>query len=289
MPRITSISRGELCYSCHQKKAEDFAKGKVHPLVKAGKCLVCHDPHASTYKAHLRNSPEQLCFDCHNQRDEGFITTCQTHSQYPVSKSDCLICHSAHAVYVHEPFVKNRCDSCHVSSDSPEPFKLKLTYTELCYSCHKDMLTEVSNQEDAHLPVKEGRCANCHASHAAENEHLLVVAEEKLCVNNCHHDVTEKLKSKYPHSPAEPIPCLKCHKPHDSENESLLVDDSTAMCISCHKREKKFTHPLGEAAIDPRTNKGMTCVTCHDAHGSEYEFVLLADRQRDLCIQCHKR
>ncbi|MFC1713479.1 cytochrome c3 family protein [Candidatus Poribacteria bacterium] len=39
---------------------------------------------------------------------------------------------------------------------------------------------------------------------------------------------------------------------------------------------------------DPRSkNDFVTCTSCHDLHGDKHEFILLADRERDLCFWCH--
>jgi predicted CXXCH cytochrome family protein len=150
------------------------------------------------------------------------------------------------------------------------------------------MKERVENQAHVHLPVKEGLCSNCHAPHASKNKNLLAMTGKELCAN-CHPDLMKKLTAAYAHSPVVQGECLKCHNPHDSQNESLLVNDSIAVCASCHEVQGKFTHPVGQGTVDPRTKQVVTCVSCHEAHGSEYEFVLLEDRQRNLCIQCHKR
>jgi len=306
--RLQEKTGKELCYSCHQREIPpnpplekggrgDFEKGRIHYPVELGQCLICHEPHASRFKSQLRDSPEQLCFTCHDKQEEVFK---KAHGQYPVAKSDCLTCHAAHASdvkepalakglilpYVHVPFGKKKCDSCHVSSNSKEPLKLRATQTGLCYRCHSDMKNEVRSQTHVHIPVKDGSCTSCHVPHASKNEHLLVTTGKELCA--CHTDVRKKLTATYAHSPVAQGLCVKCHNPHVSSHDSLLVNDSIALCASCHKAQGKFTHPVGKGTIAPRTKKIVTCVSCHEAHGSEHEFILLADKQRDLCIRCHR-
>jgi len=292
-------SKGEeLCYSCHQQEAEDFKKGTIHLPVGNGECSSCHDPHASATKGQLLNSLQQLCFTCHDQQEEAYK---EAHKRYPVGKSNCLGCHTPHASvvkgdhltdglflsYIHAPFGEKSCDDCHVSSDSPEPLQLIAKETEFCYICHGDIEDEVNSKVHVHLPVKDGNCAGCHAPHASPAEHLLLAPGKDLCVK-CHADLMPKLTATYVHEPVAQGRCAECHLPHASEDESLLLNDSIALCVSCHETQGKFTHPVGPKAIDPNTKKPMTCVSCHDAHGSEYEAVLVADGERDLCLQCHK-
>lgn len=52
-----------LCTGCHEEKLFD---GKVvHGPVASGKCLECHDPHASDNVGLLTKEPAALCLDCH--------------------------------------------------------------------------------------------------------------------------------------------------------------------------------------------------------------------------------
>ncbi len=289
-----------LCYSCHQEEAEVFKEGAIHAPVETGECSVCHLPHVSDFSSQLIDSPEQLCFTCHDQEDEGLK---RAHRQYPITGSDCLSCHAAHSSdikdpelteleaklmlpYVHKPFGEIMCDSCH-SDVSPDPVSLRAPQIELCYRCHSDMKKEVNSHSNIHFPVEDGRCSSCHAPHASKYEHLVLATGKELCAN-CHPDLMKKLEAEYVHKPAAQGDCINCHKPHSAEEEALLVSDSMAVCESCHESQGNFTHPVGEGIVDPRTKETITCVTCHDAHGNKYEFVLLADRERDLCVQCHR-
>jgi predicted CXXCH cytochrome family protein len=67
----------------------------------------------------------------------------------------------------------------------------------------------------------------------------------------------------------------------------FFLSDEFTVCTTCHKRHAKFSHPVGADAIDPRSKRDITCITCHDLMGSQYEFALRFDRKKELCIQCH--
>lgn len=78
---------------------------------------------------------------------------------------------------------------------------------------------------------------------------------------------------------------------------SDLITRSKA-CLKCHPdSEGKSSHPVnvfpppGMEIPDeyPTMADGMiTCMTCHAAHGSDFEYRLLKQNKRDLCIGCHK-
>jgi predicted CXXCH cytochrome family protein len=50
---------------------------------------------------------------------------------------------------------------------------------------------------------------------------------------------------------------------------------------------QRHGHPLGADRLDPRTGEPITCVTCHDPHGTEFPMQLRGDQKRGLCLECH--
>ena len=61
-----------------------------------------------------------------------------------------------------------------------------------------------------------------------------------------------------------------------------------ALCMNCHpKARETHYHPMGDGTTDPRTRENLNCVGCHSPHSSQFESILIADRDRKLCIQCH--
>ncbi len=296
----------DLCYSCHEQEALDHQRGKIHPPVKEGGCFLCHEPHVSDFRSRLIDSPEKLCAGCHDIEEAKLK---KAHNQYPISLSNCILCHSAHSSeikdpaladlakglmlpYVHTPFGKKMCDSCH-SDDPDNPLKLRAPQVELCYRCHSKLKGEVDSAAHIHTPAKEGPCTGCHVPHASKYDNLLKATGKDLCAD-CHPDVMKKLEATYAHTPAVQGECLKCHKPHSSEHGPLLVSESISLCESCHPKQITFTHPIGEGVIDPRTEgegkeeEIVTCVSCHDSHGEEFEFIMLQDKDGELCFWCHK-
>jgi predicted CXXCH cytochrome family protein len=46
-------------------------------------------------------------------------------------------------------------------------------------------------------------------------------------------------------------------------------------------------HPMGKDYKDPRNGERLVCTSCHSPHSSDYENILLGDKQRELCVSCH--
>jgi predicted CXXCH cytochrome family protein len=89
--------------------------------------------------------------------------------------------------------------------------------------------------------------------------------------------------------PVKDRKCFECHIPPHSNNPLYFKADSIETCARCHVQEHKVAHPMGKDAIDPRNGQPITCITCHSMHSSKAEFMLIYDRKRQLCIQCHKK
>jgi predicted CXXCH cytochrome family protein len=75
---------------------------------------------------------------------------------------------------------------------------------------------------------------------------------------------------------------------HGSNRRAMLKLDGNAICSQCHETQGKFSHPVGEKIRDPRTGQMMTCVSCHNPHGTSFRHQLIMSGQKDLCTQCHQ-
>ncbi|HLA50709.1 MAG TPA: cytochrome c3 family protein, partial [Thermodesulfobacteriota bacterium] len=83
--------------------------------------------------------------------------------------------------------------------------------------------------------------------------------------------------------------CTDCHTSHGSNSQFFLTkgNDTCAM-ENCHSTQGKFTHPVGEKIIDPRSKTPMDCSTCHNPMGSPEKAILRFEKDRELCVQCHQ-
>ena len=53
----------ETCFTCHEQNA--FASGHAHNDEVLAECVLCHNPHGSTEKFHLKMTRETACKQCH--------------------------------------------------------------------------------------------------------------------------------------------------------------------------------------------------------------------------------
>ncbi len=283
----------QLCFECHSNKDGSFSKKYKHSPVSKGLCLTCHRPHASDYEALAKKERRNLCVGCHSISDS---RTKSAHLGYPMEDTDCMSCHNPHGSSrkglvreaMHTPFARKRCKSCHNGLQSRDPLGLKSKGAFVCAGCHPKVL-ETFNKVNSHV-TKGIFCVNCHNPHASDEKALRKAKEAKICFN-CHEDTKRHVndeENRYKHPLLEKKECTPCHRPHGSNFKLFFAGDEVKDCTGCHERHAKFTHPIGEKAIDPRSKQEITCITCHNLMGSPNQFALRFDRKKELCVQCHK-
>jgi len=103
---------------------------------------------------------------------------------------------------------------------------------------------------------------------------------QSCTTSECH---TAERSDPYVHGPATAGACTMCHVWLDEAKHSFeLKHDGARLCGFCH---------LGEVVTAARylhepVEQGK-CLECHDPHGSAVPFLLRAESDRDLCLECH--
>jgi len=259
----------QLCRKCHDVPLQKFA----HDPFKKGQCTLCHEPHQSANAKLVRGG-------------EG--------------KDHCLSCHSgmkqtlASASTVHAP-VKQACVTCHNPHSSEFAHELKRSVDQTCLSgeCHAKVATQIASAPVKHKAMTaDGACANCHNPHASNQTHLLANRADAVCLT-CHKEMAKTLAgAKFLHGPIRAGECSACHDAHGAQHANLLDRafpetfytsfDVTKyeLCFTCH--EKQVTLVARTTALTNfrngeqnlhylhvnRDEKGRSCRTCHDIHGS---------------------
>jgi len=254
-----------LCAQCHPLLG---SLKHVHPPVKDGMCMTCHDPHESAEPKLLARPVRDLCASCHPDKMD--------------------------FKYVHGPAATGDCTSCHVPHESNNRRLLAKEGADLCFTCHVDMQGELKKKV-VH-PALAGGCTSCHNPHGSAIKKFFAAEGSGLCYQ-CHPQVEEKLKAaKSVHAPISTEQgCASCHAPHASDAEKLLSKTGKDLCLDCHKGFIKKDQTVLHGPIQ----EGK-CTSCHDPHGTSYDMLLIrayspefyvsyTDTEFQLCFACHNR
>lgn len=152
---------------------------------------------------------EQLC----QEYEERALAACL--KQQAVSAPLALSKRSEHL-----PYQEKRCNDCHQANkgggDSSDEGLLVKPREELCFLCHKDLLSRPFH----HGPAAVGDCLACHLPHDSGNPALLVLPKETLCAK-CHSE--RRLAGRMHDQFVEKgMPCVNCHDPHSGDSSYFL-------------------------------------------------------------------
>jgi len=290
-------AENELCWDCHEKLTDQLSRPYVHPLFEQGSCSSCHDAHVSREENLLKDKPNTTCRKCHGPRCKAGEVSISTATE----KLDCTLCHTGHSSqnkgllgpYGHTIFLEKKCEQCHNPFAANREITTIMEGKSLCFSCHKKESPTHYIDKDVHVKDAKNPCIVCHNPHASEKKNL-TRNESSLCLT-CHENterrtaIMEKSLKSVNCSPITDRKCFECHMIGCSSEQPLYYSgDTIAMCVRCHENQHKTSHPVGPQVIDPRNGQEITCITCHSMHSSGYNFMLILDGTKALCIQCHR-
>ncbi len=306
----------EVCLSCHALEMEgDQLRPVQHKPFAEGKCIDCHDPHATDIPTLLRAGQPALCVSCH---EEDGITQAPHVRDNP---NNCLACHLPHSSFAEKLFPKpiaRMCMDCHKNivraPDKPErhdkvaiekacvachdPHEgtvLDVARGQRCRDCHSEDIGLTTAAVSVHNGVREGRCKNCHAFHdrpelaaIPQKEFVLRQSPPDACLT-CHSDIRNELRQPFIHKPLkEPKTegvCDACHNTHTAPAPSLLAAPVPALCQECHK--DIVPHAVGSDSPEARQAR-TECATCHTPHGSA-SVHLFKTSVVQTCETCHEK
>jgi predicted CXXCH cytochrome family protein len=265
----------------------------AHDPFAKGECMVCHQAHQADNKRLLRGGEgNEHCFSCHSGFKEKLASS--KHRHLPAEK-DCSACHGAHATeFKHQ---------------------LKADHNATCTAqCHQPIRDHLATASVKHAAMTSTNgCSNCHDSHASNDASLLRGRMDAVCLT-CHNasikatdghliaDMRPVLsKAKFLHGPIRSGSCSACHNAHGASKPGLLErnfprtfytnfeQEKYDLCFTCHEKQLVTTETTasltgfrnGETNLHylhvNREEKGRSCKSCHNLHGSDNEKHIASD------------
>jgi DmsE family decaheme c-type cytochrome len=171
--------------------------------------------------------------------------------------------------------------------------------SDVCATCHTDAadhLATTPHGKGAFAKLAAQGCETCHGPGSAhvddpDNPALrpkltrLTPAQQSAVCQSCHKGSNQFFWHGGVHS-RRGLSCLSCHSIHSfkSQNAQLKAATTTEACLSCHKAVRAETwknshHPIREGR--------MSCVDCHNPHGTPTPKMIKAASVNDQCYTCH--
>jgi len=155
------------------------------------------------------------------------------------------------------------------------PVLVEIIQSRNCLTCHAE-LEPLFKKKTTHWPFNQGRCVACHTPHGYEK-----LESQSLITRLLGGAKKETVKGAV--SPHQRLPRFKAPVPNQV---SKLRAAPNKLCVNkCHARQvaveenKKYKMP-------PFAKK--QCLSCHQAHPSDTEFLLNAP-VKTVCLSCHPK
>jgi len=144
---------------------------------------------------------------------------------------------------------------------------------QVCEACHgpgsrhadetwdKDLIIGFTRNWETPVEVQNAACMSCHSG------------GERMHWSGSIHDRNE-------------VACSDCHNPmvKASFQGALLAESISETCYGCHAQQRADFHKRSHM---PLPEGKMSCVDCHNPHGSTTRPLLKADSVNEVCYACH--
>nr|WP_275060713.1 DmsE family decaheme c-type cytochrome [Ferrimonas lipolytica] len=171
-----------------------------------------------------------------------------------------------------------------------------------CLMCHKKSDKVMALFDGVHgrmdhkdSPMAGLQCEACHGPMGKHNkggkEPMIAFGEgsplssekqNSVCLS-CHQDEERMAWHSSTHN-LEELDCADCHQVHAAKDPIMEPATEVETCSNCHTRQKA---DMAKRSAHPMDWGGMTCSSCHNAHGSMSEAALNSTSINENCYECH--
>ncbi len=191
-------------------------------------------------------------------------------------------------------------------ADTDPMVNARIVGEKRCGECHDTEKTLFGHTQHAKVfrenprnDTEKSVCEACHGNgslHVADTkdrsriigfskEWGTPVARQNAQCLNCHSG-GQRLHWPGSIHASNTMACSDCHNPmaRFSANGLMKKASITDTCQSCHQQQRA---EFRKRSHMPVPEGKMTCVDCHNPHGSSGKKLLKADSVNDLCYSCH--
>jgi predicted CXXCH cytochrome family protein len=190
--------RNELCFTCHEK-----AKGTLeHGPYKEGKCVLCHDPHASQFENQLRAKGNALCLECHqDRRISGTLALFNGSHQLTEEQFDAIP-----KIGLDPTLTMGHPLGMHKVTGAPDPLRPDKKMS--CLSCHENHASDREMLVRT-VEVNKKKMDACDACHLANDNARMAAAQKRANEQEAEREKERQLRAKQPSVMPERAPRTK--------------------------------------------------------------------------------
>lgn len=179
----------------------------------------------------------------------------------------------------------------------------------VCIACHKTQNDQFSHTLHAQVfrlnPQNAAQKLSCEACHGPGSNHLKdpaspanraalvgftrewgtpVAQQNRMCLS-CHQGGQHLFWEGSAHA-LNDVGCSDCHNPMARISAGGLLKKPTIndTCYTCHQQQRA---EFAKRSHMPLPEGKLSCVDCHNPHGTTSRALVKADSVNELCYQCH--
>ncbi|KFZ37627.1 cystathionine beta-synthase [Shewanella mangrovi] len=173
---------------------------------------------------------------------------------------------------------------------------------DTCLMCHKKDAKVMALFDSVHgslnsskSPMAGLQCEACHGPLGQHNRggkepmidfghdsKLSAESQNSVCLG-CHQQGKTQDWHSSMHN-LEQVKCVACHQIHSAEDPALNPRKVNTVCSECHRQQQADMH---KRSAHPLLDNQMSCINCHNPHGSSSPNALTQATANDTCFQCH--
>ncbi len=176
----------------------------------------------------------------------------------------------------------------------------------VCIACHTTPNNQFSHTQHANVfrlnPKNADQKLSCEACHGPGSNHLkdtksrtaligftkewgTPVAQQTAMCLSCHQGGQQMFWQGSTHATND-LSCSDCHNPMAKISATGLLKKPTIneTCYTCHQQQRA---EFAKRSHMPVNEGKMSCVDCHNPHGSTTKALLKADSVNETCYTCH--
>jgi DmsE family decaheme c-type cytochrome len=206
----------------------------------------------------------------------------ENRANWPIKEYEKIIAGRLDADYVGNAACTAK---CHAHDAIARDFRLSIHGEQVAEGSNAPLVNCESCHGPGSLAIANIKDEKCDSSTFIDIKKIPAGARSLICLK-CHSGQSVPALSAWPssrHAAAE-VSCPDCHQLHKGPQQKVERRQVADLCFRCHEGTRvSFSlpshHPVREGVV--------SCVDCHEPHGTGTDANLKSSPVRTICARCH--